>query len=258
MEHHVPQGSATTGDGPFSAKGSAVMRDRGQSGERGSFFAGDGADLGHFGDQHCARNRADPRDGTQNGGHFRQVIVARDGPDDPVFKLLDQAVDPLRQLGVDVLKYRSSSQFLMRTDLGKQSLAHLDQLGSFRRQRPEKAKLLRWKASACIGAESKEASDEFGVYPVGLCAGATALRKRLYLSGWNLAGYNTFRFQMRPELPLLATSRFKADDGIPVAGKIGYGSMTSRSVWHSASMSIGEAMNVEQVAADVYADNAAM
>lgn len=27
LEHHVPRGKATTGDGPFSAKCSAVMRD---------------------------------------------------------------------------------------------------------------------------------------------------------------------------------------------------------------------------------------
>lgn len=31
LEHHVPQGTATSGDGSFPAKGSAVVRDRGQS-----------------------------------------------------------------------------------------------------------------------------------------------------------------------------------------------------------------------------------
>ena len=31
LEHHVPQGTATTGDGPFTAKGSAIVRDRGLS-----------------------------------------------------------------------------------------------------------------------------------------------------------------------------------------------------------------------------------
>lgn len=44
LEHCV----ATTGNRPFSAKGSAVVRNRGQSSECGSLFAGDGADLGHF------------------------------------------------------------------------------------------------------------------------------------------------------------------------------------------------------------------
>jgi len=80
----MPQGTATTDDCPFPAKSSAVMRDQGQSGECGSFFAGDGADLRHFGDQHCACNRAYPWDGTQNGGHLRQVIIARDGPGEAV------------------------------------------------------------------------------------------------------------------------------------------------------------------------------
>ena len=58
LEHHVPQGTATSSDGPFPAKGSAVERDRGQSSECSSLFAGDGADLGHFGDQHCAGTSA--------------------------------------------------------------------------------------------------------------------------------------------------------------------------------------------------------
>ena len=36
------------------------------------------------------------------------------------------------------------------------------------------------------------------------------------------------------------------------------GSMTHRSVWHSEAMSIGEAMKVEPITADINADNAAM
>lgn len=63
LEHHVPQGPATSSDGLFPTEGSAVMRDRSQSSECRSLFAGDGADLGHFGDQHRASNRADPREG---------------------------------------------------------------------------------------------------------------------------------------------------------------------------------------------------
>ena len=42
LKHHVAQGTATSGDGPFPAKGSAVVRDRGQSSECSSLFAGDG------------------------------------------------------------------------------------------------------------------------------------------------------------------------------------------------------------------------
>ena len=76
LEHHVPQGTATTGDGPFPAKCSAVMRDRGQSGECGSFFAGDGADLRHFGDQLAPR-----------------VVPSRDRKDAPrVFNLAEDVV----------------------------------------------------------------------------------------------------------------------------------------------------------------------
>lgn len=51
LDHHQPQGTTTIGDGPFPAKCSAVMRDRGQSGECRCLFASDGADLGHFGDR---------------------------------------------------------------------------------------------------------------------------------------------------------------------------------------------------------------
>lgn len=97
-----------------------------------------------------------------------------------------------------------------------------------------------------------------GRLPVGLSARATALRKRLYLCGWHLAGRNTLCLQKRPELPFLAASRPEADDGISVPGKIRCGSMTCRSVWHSEAMPIGEAMNVQPVAADIYVDNAAM
>lgn len=43
LEHHVPQSATTTGNGPFPAKCSAVMRNRGQSSECGSLFTGDGA-----------------------------------------------------------------------------------------------------------------------------------------------------------------------------------------------------------------------
>jgi hypothetical protein len=73
-----------------------------------------------------------------------------------------------------------------------------------------------------------------------------------------LAGCNAFYLQKCPELPFLAASRLKADDGISVPGKIRYSSVTSRGVGHSATMPIWEAMKVQPIAADVYADNAAM
>ncbi len=111
---------------------------------------------------------------------------------------------------------------------------------------------------ARVGSEGKEAGDEFRINPVGLGACATALCKRLHLSGGHLAGHHTFCLQKRPELPFLAASRLEADDGIPVPGKIRHGTMPCRGVCHSAAIPIGEAMNVKPVAADIYADNAAM
>lgn len=42
-------------------------------------FTGDGADLGHFGDLSFAGNRAHPRDGTEDGCHVGQTVIARDG-----------------------------------------------------------------------------------------------------------------------------------------------------------------------------------
>ena len=56
----------------------------------------------------------------------------------------------------------------------------------------------------------------------------------------------------------MSARRLETDDGIPVPGNIRHGRMTCRSVWHSAAMPIGEAMNVKPIAADIYADNAAM
>ena len=73
-----------------------------------------------------------------------------------------------------------------------------------------------------------------------------------------MAGGNTFRLKNRPELPFLTASRFKTDDGIPVPGEIRHGSMTRRGVWRSDAMPIGQAMKVQPVAADIYADDAAM
>jgi len=77
------------------------------------------------------------------------------------------------------------------------------------------------------------------INPVGLGACATALRKRLYLSRWHLAGGYTFCLKNRPELPFLTASRFKADDGVSVLGKIHHSSMTCRIVCHSAAMPVG-------------------
>ena len=68
--------------------------------------------------EHRAGNRADPRDRTENTGGFRQAFISRDGTGDPLCQFLDQAVDPLLQLGVDVLEHCCGAQFLMRTDLG--------------------------------------------------------------------------------------------------------------------------------------------
>lgn len=69
---------------------------------------------------------------------------------------------------------------------------------------------------------------------------------------------NTFCLQNRPELPFLTASRLKTDYSISVPGKIRHNSMTCRSVWHSAAMPVGQAMKVQPVAANIYADDAAM
>ena len=89
--------------------------------------------------EHRAGNRADPGDGAENTDGLRQVVIARDGPGDPVFQVFDQAVEPVFQLGVDVLEHRGGAEFLMCVDLGQQPFAHLDQLRSFGRRSPEKA-----------------------------------------------------------------------------------------------------------------------
>ena len=58
LEHHVPQGTATAGDGLFPAQGCTVVRDRSRPSEWRSLFPGEGGDLGCFGDQHSAGNRS--------------------------------------------------------------------------------------------------------------------------------------------------------------------------------------------------------
>ena len=79
LEHYMPQGTAIACDGLFSAKGSAVVRDRVQTSESGSLFAGDGANLRLFRDQHRAGNSADLWDRAEEHGGFQQVFIARDG-----------------------------------------------------------------------------------------------------------------------------------------------------------------------------------
>ena len=153
------------------------MRDRGQSGERGSFFAGDGTDLRDFGDQHRAGNWADPRDGAKDDVGLRKAMVTGNGPGDPVFQPLDQVVHPVLQLDVDVLEHRDSAQSLICAGLGQQPFAHFNQLRSFGRQGSEKAYLLCKKTAACFGSECKEAGDKFRIDPVDEFIPTRALRE---------------------------------------------------------------------------------
>jgi hypothetical protein len=207
---------------------------------------------------HRACNRTDPRDGTQDDGHVGQVIVVRNGPGDPVFQVLDHAVKPLLQFAVDVLEHHSGPKLLVRADLSQKPLAHLHQLGSFRCQGSEKAQFSCGKTAACFGSECEETGDEFCIDPVGLGARAPALRKRLHLGWRHLAGCNAFCLQECPELPFLTASRLKTDNGLCVPGKVRHCSVADRSVGHSAAMPIWQAMKVQPIAADVYADDPAM
>ena len=188
------------------------MRERGQTGECTSLLAGHGADLGHFCNQLRAGDRANPWDRAENTGGFRQAFIARDASSDAVFQFLDQAIDPLLQLGIDVIEHHGGAKLMLRTDLGQQPLAHHDQLRSLGRQSSKKTQLFRWKTSTCFGPDGEEASDEFGIDTVGFGACATAFRKRLYLRGGQLAGCKAFRLKKRPEVPFLTSGRFKTND----------------------------------------------
>lgn len=68
-------------------------------------------------------------------------------------------------------------------------------------------------------------------------------------------GCDVFRLEQRPDLPFQAAGQFKANDGIPVPGKIRNGSMTSRAFRDTAAMPIWEAMNVKPVTADIHSDS---
>jgi len=73
LEQDIPQSAPPSGDGPFAAQGTAVVRY--------------GSELGHFGDQHSAGNGADLGIGTQDAGGFDQCVVYRDGLLNPFFQL---------------------------------------------------------------------------------------------------------------------------------------------------------------------------
>ena len=220
VEHHMPQITTTTGNGPFPAKSSAVACDRRRSSGCYGLFAGGRRDLRHFCDRRCAGNRADARDGAED----------------------------------DVHEHPCGPQFLMRANLRQQSFAHLDQLRPFGLQGSESAQLLSRKLATCLTPERKEADDEFRINLVGLGARVKALRKCLHLSGRHLARCNAFSLQNPPELPFLTASRIKTYDGVSVPGKIRYGGTNRRSIWHSDAMHSGEAMKVKPIAADICAD----
>ncbi|MFN3503203.1 MAG: hypothetical protein ACK4ZJ_13170, partial [Allorhizobium sp.] len=72
-----------------------------------------------------------------------------------------------------------------------------------------------------------------------------------------MSGDDAFFLKRLPELPFLSAGRLEANDGTLIAGKIRDGRVTRRSIRHSALEPIGQAMKVQPVTADVYADNAA-
>jgi len=73
-----------------------------------------------------------------------------------------------------------------------------------------------------------------------------------------LSGDEAFCFKRFPELPFLPAGRLKANDRISIAGKIRDGRVTFWTIRQSALEPIWQAMKVQPVTADVYADNAAM
>ena len=73
-----------------------------------------------------------------------------------------------------------------------------------------------------------------------------------------MSGDDVLCLKRSPKLPFVATGRLETDDGITVAGKIRDGCVPFRIIGYSASNIIGEAMKIQPVAADIYADNAAM
>jgi hypothetical protein len=77
-------------------------------------------------------------------------------------------------------------------------------------------------------------------------------------SGRHLSGDETFCFKRFPELPFLSAGRLKANDRISITDKIRDGRVTFWSSRQSALEPIWQAIKVQPVTADVYADNAAI
>ncbi len=146
----------------------------------------------------------------------------------------------------------------MGADLNQKTFPHLDQLGSLRGQGSERTQIFRRKSASRIGSECKKAGDELRIDPVGLGAYATAFCKCLYLGGRNLPGDNAFCFEPCPEPPFQTAGRLEANDGIPVASEVRDGSVPFWTIRYSASKPIGQAMKIQPVEADIYADDATM
>jgi hypothetical protein len=77
-----------------------------------------------------------------------------------------------------------------------------------------------------IEPKGKESGNKLRVNSVGLCTPAPASCERPYLHGRHWSGDDAFCFERFPELPFLSADRFKASDGLFIAGKIRDGRVT--------------------------------
>lgn len=146
----------------------------------------------------------------------------------------------------------------MGADLNQKTFTHLDQLGSLRGQGSERTQIFRRKSASRIGSECKKTSDELRIDPVGLGAYATAFLQMPLPGRAAPAGRQRLPPRASPRAPFQTAGRLEANDGLPVASKVRDGSVPFWTIRHSASKPIGQAMKVQPVATDIYADDATM
>ncbi|MDB6179734.1 hypothetical protein PAF17_20085, partial [Paracoccus sp. Z330] len=112
--------------------------------------------------------------------------------------------------------------------------------------------MFRRKYSSGVGPEDQKAHYEFGIDPVGFCAGSKAAREDLDLGRPHLAGLDACVLHIKPEPPFRPARSFEAQDGPAVSGEIGHASMTGVIIAYTVALTDRKAVNIEPISAHVY------
>jgi len=143
----------------------------------------------------------------------------------------------------------------MRFDLRQKSFACSHELPALGCQPSENAYLFTWQVAPGIGPERHEARDELRVDPVSLRPCATAYREGFDLGWRQLSCRDCCGIKSRPQAPFLPTSRLKAYKRIEFSRQICKLRVALLSVGQALSLPTWQTMNVQPIAAYIYADD---